>query len=295
MTIMQNVQIKTPTQEERQKAHEDFVKFVRSNPNNFSYWFPHVRKLDNLGISIPRSIIIPIPEHVFTAFFLEKEGDAEKIDRWVLENVVPVINNTPWLGGHKIFIKNGCFSNKFRFSRGCLITDPSDEETLIQNITNIQQGSFFHETYGYMELVLREYIEPEKADTPTIYHGMPLRPEARIFYHFDFHQLLYAVNYWNWEYCHDAICYSLFSEEKTPDAVAYETAYPLLDSETKRLLQKHQTLIEKALATVTTLQMPGGNPNIWSVDFILEEDRVWLIDMAQGWRSSYWNLQMAGV
>ncbi len=293
---MKELKIKTPTAEELKRMHEEFMSFLRTNPNNFSYWFPHIEKIaDNEGISVPKSIIIPVPEELYKAFFQEQEGDSEKIDNWVLDHVVPVIEQTPWLNGHKIFIKNGCYSHKFNFTNGCLVTDQADEEQLIKNICNIQYEAICYDKCGYLELILREYIEPEKADTPTIYHGMPLRPEIRIFYNFDIHQLLYAINYWDWDYCHDAICCSFLGEDKLPDADIYEAAYPTLDAETKRLFEKHRPQIEKALATVTTLQMPGEAPNIWSVDFLMEENRVWLIDMAQGWRSAYWDRQKAGV
>ena len=56
-----------------------------------------------------------------------------------------------------------------------------------------------------------------------------------------------------------------------------------------------KSVIEKALGTVDTLNMPEGDPNVWSMDFILEENLGWLIDMAQGWRSIYWNRERAGV
>ena len=46
---------------------------------------------------------------------------------------------------------------------------------------------------------------------------------------------------------------------------------------------KHITEIAEALAKVDKLC------DIWSVDFILEEDRVWLIDMAIGCRSAYYD------
>ena len=285
--------ITPPTPEEQQAAHESFMRYLRENPNNFSYWFPHIKNLTEKGISIPYSIIIPIPEEVYKAFFREEEGDAEKIDRWVTDIVSPTIAVNPLLNGRKLFIKNGTFSNKFDFSKACLIEDARDEETLIRHISNIMYDSYMHETDGYLELVVREFIEPEE-NTPTIYNGMPLRCEARVFYNFDTHQLLYAVNYWDWNYCHDGICFALGGERK-PDADTYEKAWPLLEFKTRYLLRQHQELIEKALASVDTLHVPEGYPNIWSVDFMLEEEKVWLIDMAVGWRSAYWNPEKAGL
>ena len=279
------------SEEEMQEAHNNFMRFQHENPNNFSYWFPHVRKLKNRGISIPESIIIPIPEDLYRAFFREREGDAGTIDRWVTDIVSPTIALNLLLNGRKLFIKNGCYSLKFDFANGCLITDPSDEETLIRHISNIQYDAISKETDGYLELVVREFIEPE-AGTPTIYNGMPLRPEVRLFYAFDKRRVLYAANYWSWDYCHDAICYD-FSGESTPDRDIYESRWPYLKIMTKARLTKHLPRIADALATVDSLVMPEGMPNIWSVDFILDEDRVWLIDMAQGWRSAYWNAERA--
>lgn len=279
--------ITTPTPEEQQQAHESFMRYLRENPNNFSYWFPHIKNLSKKGLAIPYSIIIPIPEEIYKAFFREEEGDAEKIDRWVMDNVSPTIAVNPLLNGRKLFMKNGCFSNKFDFSKSCLIEDASDKETLIQHISNIMYDSIMHDTDGYLELVVREFIEPEE-NTPTIYNGMPLRCETRVFYNFDTHQLLYAVNYWDWNYCHDGICLA-FGGERKPDADIYERAWPLLEFKTRHLLRQHQEKIEKALASVTTLHVPENCPNIWSVDFMLEEEKVWLIDMAVGWRSAYWD------
>ena len=292
---MKEVKIKTLTPEEQQAAHERYMNFLRNNPNNFSYWFPHVEKLTKEGISIPKSLILPISERLYGSFFAENEAesDEERVDRWVLDGLVPTVTKA-FPGVKKFFIKNGCFSNKFRFDKNCLIEDIDDEETLIRHICSIQYDSLCFDTGGVLELIVREYIEPSP-DTPTIYQGMPLRPELRVFYNFDTHQLLYAVNYWNWEECHDGICFCPFGEERTPDADTYETAYPHLDAETWRLFEKHSQTIEKSLSTVTTLRMPGENPNIWSVDFMLEENRCWLIDMAQGWRSVYWDYKKAGL
>lgn len=278
--------IKKPTPEELQKAHNDYMNYLRNNPNNFSYWFPHIQKLDNHGISIPKSIIIPIPEEIYRSFFREKGGDGERVEEWILKTVKPVIEQTAWLKNRKIFIKNGCFSNKFDFANGCLVSDAADTDLLIHNITNIEYLAATFETDGNLELVLREYIEPAPK-TPTIYNGMPLRPEIRVFFDFENHNILYVANYWDWDYCHEKICFAWDGSRK-PDADVYEQVYPHLKDETERLKQKHLSVIWSALNQVTTLTMPNGRPNIWSVDFMAEEDKVWLIDMAQGWRSVYW-------
>lgn len=40
---------------------------------------------------------------------------------------------------------------------------------------------------------------------------------------------------------------------------------------------------------IRTMDSVESLTGIWSVDFILEDDRIWLIDMAQGYRSTYWD------
>lgn len=281
-----NNKIKAPELSGNTGQESIWEKWLRTNPNNFSYWFPHVASLDGKGISVPHSEVVPVPTDVLNAFFMEKEDDAEKVNKWVTEAVAPVISEKFPAG--KLFIKNGCFSGKIRFSESCLIEDPSDIVTLTKHISNIQYDSLCLDTCGNLEMVLREYIEPEP-DTPTIYHGMPLRPEVRIFYNFDSHRYLYAANYWDWKECHDGIC------RHKEDGEVYENIYPSLREKLARRLIKHLPSILRALDSVDTLKMPNNIYNIWSVDFILEEDRAWLIDMAVAWHSAYWNKEKAGL
>lgn len=286
MNTNKSIPITPSTQEELQEGHRNFMRFLVENPNNFSYWFPYVAAVEKHGIAIPKSVVIPIPEEVCMSFLLEKEGDSERIDRWVTESVMPVVDKD--FAGKKIFIKNGCFSGKFRFSSCCLVEDATNTKELSKNIKRIQYDSFCFETGGNMELVLREYIEPEP-DTPTIYWGMPLRPELRVFYDFDNHKYLYAENYWSWEECHDGIA------RNPEDGEIYEQYFPELKKKLFHRVLAHLPAIIAALGSVDTLKMPDGLPNIWSVDFLLEDDKAWLIDMAQGWRSAYWDPARAGM
>jgi hypothetical protein len=85
------------------------------------------------------------------------------------------------------------------------------------------------------------------------------------------------VFYWDWEYCRDIIC-----ERNEEDGKVFDANYKQIFSEYERLSEKHNDAITEALGKVEGLN------KIWSVDFILEEDCVWLIDMAIGPESAYW-------
>lgn len=268
-----------PNEEEMSINHMSFLRFLTCNRNNFSYWFPHVLKLRSKKIRIPVSYIVSVPCDVYKAFFLEKNSDRKKIYEFVSEYVVPILSKH--FKGKDVFMKNGCFSNKFDFEKSCHILPTDSAVDLTNKLCELNYNSILCETYGYLELVLREWIEPSP-DTKAIYDGMPFRPEMRLFYDFDKKEALYSVNYWDWDYCHDAIC-----DRNPEDKIVYEEDYRKLEDGVRIWGEKHFPIISEALATVNYMS------GIWSIDFILEEDCVWLIDMALANTSAYWDKKKA--
>lgn len=260
--------------EELKDCENRFLADIRRNPNNFSFWFP---KIENCGIPVPKSVIIQLPDDIIQSLFLEREGDDDRITDFVRNTVLPAIPED-W---HPVFIKNGCFSNKFDFRYCCI------QPTLHRLVTSIEQinmDALCMDTDGESELVIREFLTPYHYDDDelgikmySIYNGMPLRPEIRVFYDFDRKKSLYAVNYWDWDYCHDRIC-----ERDCTDALAYEAAYPDLDRFCKQNCGKAMELLDKHLKDV---DLPG----IWSVDLMWHEGQFWLIDMAVGHKSAYFD------
>jgi hypothetical protein len=272
-----NSKILVPSQEELERARKNYLIWQRSSPNNFSYWFPKIKSAEDDVVKIPMSRIVSVPEDLLEAFFMDgnKEQRAkheEDIKTWISKSLLPAIEEIP---SPRWFLKNGCFSGKFKFSESCLLNS-DDEETVYKHVMSIQGYSLLYDTNGNLEMVVREFIEPA-ADTPEIYNGMPLRPEVRWFYDFDKHKMLYGKFYWDWDHCHEIIC------KNEQDKIVYENVYSKLHEEYERLEEKHFGSVSAALSRV------GSLSGIWSVDFILEENRVWLIDMALGECSAYYD------
>lgn len=269
---MELFNIKEITKAEIEEGRRNWINGLQSDPNRFSYWFDKILCVEDHDIQLPTSIVVNIPEELFDRFFLEKKTDKQVVSDWLEKVVMPIVSKTTL----PIFIKNGNFSNKFDFNNSCLLRDKS-LEGLVNHVCNIQYTGLMLETDGYLELVLREWIEPEP-ETECIYNGMPLRPEMRLFYDFDEHKYLYDVNYWDWDYCHKAI-------SKNPqDLEVYERQYPIIS---EKLAYRRDMLfptIIKALESVTELK------GKWSVDFILDAQGAWLIDMAVAQRSAYWDV-----
>lgn len=248
---------------------------LKNDVHNVSYWFPKVK---DCGIKVPETFIKEIPESLFEHLFMDKpDKDIGVIFKWVQEELIPNIPDT--LRG-LIFVKNGAFSNKFDFNT-CSIR--SNVLELTRAIIEINYASLMFDTGGNTEIVIRERIPFDESKTPTIYHGMPLRNEYRVFYDFDNKKALYVVNYWDHDYCYDAISRNI------TDKIVYEKAYGPLSEHYMHNKEKVMSLINDHMKDISLT-------GIWSVDIL--EDEVgdfWLIDMALGYRSAYWDPKKAGV
>lgn len=250
---------------------ENYYNSIKNDHNNLSYWFP---KIEKCKINVPKTVILPVPMDIMLCFFMERKTDMDTVYRWVQETVIPFLKEKDMQG--LLFMKNGAFSNKFDF-KDCIVA--SDNALMLANsIININYTSLMFDTSGNAELVFRERISTDYSKTPTIYNGMPLRNEYRIFYDFNNHKALYIVNYWDIDYCNASIC------RNATDKIVYEHVYPdLFDHycKNKDCVFGHVSNILKDV---------HGLEGIWSVDVLEDEQgNFWLIDMAIAQQSAYWD------
>ena len=250
------------------KKHS-WIDDMRLDPNNISYWYPRIKEC---GMNVPKTVIIQLPDEVFIACFHDKPDDEEKIIDFIHFTVMPEIE-----GKIKVpFIKNGTFSNKFDF-RTC--TPYPDAYSIALAFGQLNYASLFMETGGSTEIAIRERIPYNETLIPTIYHGMPLRPEFRIFYDFDERKVLGCFNYWDFNYCFKAI------SRNATDRIVYREYYPHIES---LYSEKKDQVMEMVSVAMKDVDMKGK----WSIDVMYDETKetFWLIDMAQAHRSAYWEL-----
>jgi len=249
----------------------------RQKVENFSNWYGHIKDFGKF------SHAEIISNQIFTFDETEVMQETDEIEKVNWNKINKILKPTlDKMKNYKTYnIKNGCFSNKFNFET-CLAT----KENLAKQLWKINYQSSMFETGGYTELVVREYIPYDKENTLTIYNGMPLRTEIRVFYNMDTKKIEYVVDYWNYDYCskslyslNDKVIFDIFHNKTNIEATEHQKEY-----------EKVAKLIEE---NINTLKFDEELKGIWSIDFMYNKDtdEIYLIDMARGFRSAYWNTE----
>lgn len=239
----------------------------RAYPENFSNWYPQILDFGKFKHAKV------ISNQVFTfeeSQKLKAIDDYSKVDWSELEQILkPTLDK---LEPNKIYnIKNGCFSNKFDFS-----TCTTYKHNLVENFWKINYDSALFETGGDTEIVVREHLSSDLNKTLTIYNGMPLRTEIRIFYNMDTKKIEYMVDYWDYDYCYKNL-------HTMTDKVIFNRFHNL---EHNCNILKYENIIKE---NINTLKFSNKLTGIWSIDFMEYDNDLYLIDMARGFRSAYWD------
>lgn len=245
----------------------------REYPENFSNWYSHIidfGEFKNANI---------INNQIFTWEETKAMEETDQINKvnWNKLNEILKPTLDKMKPNIQYNIKNGCFSNKYDFN-----TCVTDKEHLAENLWKINYNSTMFDTGGYTELVVRELIPYNQLITATIYNGMPLRNELRVFYNMDKKKIEYSVNYWNFDYCYNNI-------NNLTDKIIFKWFHSQ-----KNIKDNYLYLLQYVHQYIDTLKFDKHLTGIWSIDFMLCNDSdnyngVYLIDMARGFRSAYWD------
>lgn len=245
---------------------DDYIKEMAESRNNISYWFP---KIENCGIKVPKTVIVPIPVDLTRAIhedrYSKSSVNSQDMFHWVSGKVMPKIQHLGFL----LFVKNGTFSNKFLAYTCMCVNDPYN---LTYNIPFIMYHSSILGAGGNTEIAIRERIG-HIPEAPTIYCGLPLTTEFRVFYDFDERKVLKTVNYWDYDYCFP----HMFNEG---DKLIFSHYAPLLQKEFDERKAEVENLVSEHMQNV---DLTGK----WSVDIMYRGD-YWLIDMALAENSAYY-------
>lgn len=188
--------IDLPSEEEMEAIGRKKYENNRQNPNTFSYWFQALAGVLQKEFLVPESVCLELPLELIKCIEQDKRRITDETKNefvqfvWENEAVQALLAKSPTL-----FMKSGVFSNKFDFNSSCKLTS---KQVLFDQYYNIHYSAALYGANYTNEIVLRTYIE-DVENRASIYDGMPLRTEFRVFFDFTKDQLIGIANYWHFE------------------------------------------------------------------------------------------------
>lgn len=260
-------------------------KILDNNMNQIGYWLPKVAEISHF--KIPDTKIVKVPLSLLQLGRVFEYSELTPTTFRIINEYCKKVFELDLNGTY--FIKNGVFSSKFDF-RNAKVTTPQEVAELGQYLFYIHQqacqmASLLNNKSIYgcgttNEWIVREYIESPVKE--TIYMGLPLNTEYRIFVDFDTKAILSDNQYWNKE-----VMNKRFEENRNShdvhDVITYNMASERLEKTYNENIDKVKEMVQELLNN--NIEMTGQ----WSVDIMQVENDFYLIDMALAENSFYYD------
>ena len=260
-------------------------KILDNNMNQMGYWLPKVAEIS--PFKIPDTKIMKVPLSLLQLGRVFEYNELTPTTFKIINEYCKKVFELDLNGTY--FIKNGVFSSKFDF-RNAKVTTPQEVAELGQYLFYIHQqacqmASLLNNKSIYgcgttNEWIVREYIESPVKE--TIYMGLPLNTEYRIFVDFDTKAILSDNQYWNKE-----VMNKRFEENRNGhdmhDIITYNMASERLEKTYNENIGKVKEMVQELLNN--NIEMTGQ----WSVDIMQVENNFYLIDMALAENSFYYD------
>lgn len=260
---------------------------IGTNPNSMGHWLPALaRAARNVeGLRIPETTIarVPLPILQLTRceYMTLTPTTKRIVDEWA-KRAFDLDADGDY------FIKTGTYSSKFDF-RNVRVNDPKEidelgEYLLFIHFQALQMASPLcrPSVYGVSttnEWVVRRFI-PDTERRPTIYNGLPLRTEYRVFVDCDTDTVLGIHPYWD-----PKVMKAKFDSANDPDSLHDSVTYRAAEPELMATYEANKDRVAAlAAALLPNLDLAGQ----WSIDVMQDGDDLWLIDMALAENSAFY-------
>lgn len=266
---------------------------IGCNRNSMGYWLPKMIQpvLDRGFLKIPATTIIKVP----LALLQLTRLDYMSFNRTTLDIVDAYCRKAFELSEDKdYFIKTGTYSSKFDFRNahvcGAKEVRELGEYLLFIHWQALQMAApttIPHPIYGVSttnEWVVREFIQ-DKENNPTIYKGLPLHTEYRIFVDFDIDMVLGIHAYWDAETMKKRFARNSDIHDRHDYVI-----YSMHEKELYRKYVSNKSLVVKEIEEL----LPDVNlSGQWSIDVMQNGDEFWIIDMAMASESAFYKETVA--
>ena len=266
-------------------------EIIGTNKTSIGHWFPQL--VDAYGKSdffkIPKTTIAKVPMTLLQLTRNDYMG--------LTASTMSIVNMWAYDVFHlkddgDYFIKTGTYSSKFDF-RNCRATTMKEVRELGEYLLFIHHQALQYASplntpciYGMSttnEWCVREYIK-DVEENPTIYHGLPLHTEYRLFVDCDTDEIIGAAPYWESE-----TMKKRFSEGNDKDSPHQIHDYVIYKAHEDKLYERYNANVEKVKAAVKEHLAELNLEGQWSLDIMQNGDDFWLIDMAPAQRSAFYD------
>lgn len=257
------------------------------DPNAMSKWLPKIKEAnDKCGFfNIPKTKILKVPLTLLQTTRVYEYNSLTPETMNVINEYIKRVFELDTCQSY--FIKTGTFSSKFEFRNAKVQSGQEVNELgsylwFIQHQANQLASPLNNRSvYGVSsnnEWVVREYIE-DKENNPTIYNGLPLHTEYRVFVDFDTQEVIGLAPYWDPDTMKDHFKDCENNPQKAHDYVVYSVHEATL----MKRYEENKDLVREKVQELVEKQPLSGQ---WSIDIMQNGDEFWLIDMARASESA---------
>lgn len=264
-------------------------ELLNHDPNTMSNWLFAIKEVVDKTqfFKIPKTRIIKVPLALLQS---TRVYDFRELSPLSLEIINRFACRVFDLDLEKdYFIKTGTFSSKFDF-RNAKVTKGQEVSELgsylwyIQSQTNQMASPLNNKViYGVSsnnEWVVREFID-DKENNPTIYNGLPLHTEYRVFVDFDKEEIIGISPYW-----HPEVMKENFLDIGVSAPIQKNHDYINYISREETLMKRYEENKNLVISEVSKLLKDCKLKGQWSIDIMQNGSDFWLIDMARASESA---------
>lgn len=253
---------------------------IGMNRNTMGNWLPPLRQAVQSQdfFKIPTTTVVKMPLPILQLTRLDYTSLTQSTLKIVDDFCMKAFNLDV---RKKYFVKTGTFSSKFDF-RNALVQGEQEVRELGQYLLFIhhqalQMASPLNNRTIYgasttTEWVVREFIE-DLEDNPTIYKGMPLHTEYRVFVDFDNDELLGVSPYWREDVMKKSFSSGHIDDHKKHDYVIYKM-------HEDKLYERYNKNVDKIKSEIKKLMKNIDLKGQWSIDVMQNKNDFYIIDMS---------------
>ena len=273
-------------------------EIIGTNPNSMGFWFPALVEVEKSLVErdgqfffkLPSTKIVKVPITLLQLTRNEYMGLTQTtlniVDKWAYEAFGLNENE-------EYFIKTGTYSSKFDF-RNAKVTGPKEVRELGEYLLFIHHQAIMMagpltqpSIYGVSttnEWVVREYIDDIEGN-PTIYKGLPLHTEYRVFIDCDTDEVIGISPYWEPETMKNR-----FGNGSDSDSPHMMHDYVVYKAHENTLMNRYEQNKDKIVSEVSKLVKELNLSGQWSLDIMQNGEDFWIIDMAIAENSAFYDI-----